>query len=147
MKKRPIGLTIFAVINFIFAGLTLLSFLVTVLSPGLREKAGLNLSVYTVLSPLVTSGLLIVSGIGFLKLSYRAGFLAGIALCILSLGNIVVFNALRGFEGFILHVPSMIYPTVLFLMLTFRYKQAFSTNKGPTEQTPAGNVLKAVPEE
>ncbi len=43
MTKRPIGLTVFAVINFVFSGLVLLSFLATVLSPTLRQQTGLSL--------------------------------------------------------------------------------------------------------
>jgi len=147
MRKRPTGLTIFAVINFLFAGGLGLSLLVTLASPALREQTGLSLSAYTILSPLLTAALLIVSGVGFLKLDYRAGFVCGITFCLLALGNIVVFNALHGFKGFILHIPSMIYPTLVLLMLTLRYRPAFSKHTETTEQTPAGDVLKAAPEE
>ncbi len=74
-----------------------------------------------------------ISGVGFLKLSYRGGFLCGIALCVLSLSNIVVFNALHGFKEFILHIPSMIYPVVLLLTLTLRYRQTFLRVAGAAE--------------
>jgi hypothetical protein len=125
MKKRPVGLTVFAVINFVFSGLTLMGLLVSLSSPDLRQAAGVALSAYSIMSPLLTAGLLAISGVGFLRLSYRAGFLAGVAVCVLSLGNILVFNTLQGFAGFGAHVPSMVYPVVLLLMLTLKYRHAF----------------------
>ena len=140
MKRRPTGLTVFAIINFVFAGITMLSFLVAILSPLLRDQAGLPLSLYTILSPLGTVTLLVISGVGFLKMSYRGGFVCGIAFCVLSLANIIVFNALQGFQGFLLHVPSMIYPTLLLLMLTLRYKQAFHSDEITTEPDAPANA-------
>ena len=144
MKKRPVGLTVLAVINFLFAAGCLLGLLITVASPSLREQTGISLS-YTFLSPLVTASLLTISGIGFLRRAYRAGFLCGLAFCILSLGNIVIFNALRGFGGFLLHIPSMVYPTVLLLMLTLRYQPAFSKDEGTTEHVVEGDALTRAP--
>ena len=144
MNRRPTGLTVFAVINFIFAGVVLLGFVVTLLSTMLPLKTGEFPSAYRILSPLVTAVLLVASGIGFLKLSYRAGFVGGIVLCVLSLGNVIVFNALRGFSGFLLHIPSMVYPTLLLLMLTLRYRTVFARSEGtipegadPPPSTPA----------
>ena len=147
MKKRPTGLTIFAVINFVFAGTSLLSLLVTVGSPALREQARLSLSAYTILSPLLTAALLLISGVGFLKLSYRAGFVCGVAFCVLALGNILAFNALRGFNAFILHIPSMIYPILLLLMLVLRYRDSFSPGDGTTEQHAAPLPSEGAPSE
>ncbi len=145
MKKRPIGLTVFAVINFIFGGFCLLGLFVTmVLWPGLRQQAGLSLS-YSIVSPLLTATFLIISGIGFLKLSYRTGFVCGVVFCVLSLVNILVFNALRGFQGFLIHIPSMVYPTLLFLMLTLKYKRVFQMNTEATEQGIEGNAEDSTP--
>ena len=140
MSKRPTGLTVFAVINFIFAGLMALSLIATVSSSSLREQAGVTLSAYTILSPTITTILLIVSGVGFLRVSYRAGFLCGMAFTILSLGNIMYFNAMNQFSGFLLHVPSMVYPTVLLLMLTLKYKQKFLEEKHNKSLDPTGDA-------
>lgn len=129
MNKRPTGLTIFAGINFIFSALVLFSLFTTLTSPELQQKTGLSVSAYTIFSPLLTGLLLIVSGVGFLLQNYRAGYLGGIIFCVLSLGNILVFNALQGFEGFALHIPSMVYPALLLLMLMFKYRQAFQYKK------------------
>lgn len=132
MNKRPTGLTIFAVINFIFAALVLISLFTMLTSPEFQKTSGLVVSAYTVLSPLLTGILLIISGVGFILQSYRAGYICGILFCILSLGNILAFNVISGFEGFALHIPSMVYPTLLLLMLTLKYKQAFKRSHETT---------------
>ena len=125
MKQVPIGLKVLATINFFFATLILISLLLTLCSPELRRLTGPSLSAYAILSPTITAALLIVSAIGFLKLNYYAGFITGLACSILSLGNIVLFSAMRGFNHLALYIPSMIYPTVTLLLLTLRYRQFF----------------------
>lgn len=136
MKQRPVGLVVFAVINFVFAAYTVLAFVMMFLVKGLMAQSGLSLKTYTVLSPFVTSLFLILSGIGFLKLSYCLGFIGGLVFCFGSLANILVFNALRGFQGFAPHIPSMIYPIVLLAFLTLRYKRYFK-NEQDTEPPSA----------
>ncbi len=125
VMKRPTGLTVFAVLNFVFAGLTLLAFVGMLAFPMLLEQSGQPLNAYAILSPTITSLILIMSGIGFLKVSYRFGFVGGLILCIGSLTNFVVYNALRGFEGFAVQLIGMIYPTVLLLFLLLKYKRVF----------------------
>ncbi|MBY7669125.1 hypothetical protein [Vibrio anguillarum] len=134
MSKRPTGLTIFAVLNFIFAAAGVLNLIALVVSPALREQANIAFSAYMVLSPLLTCILMIVSGIGFLKLHYKAGFIGGVMLCLLSLGNILIFNVLEGFQNITLHLPSMVYPTILLAMLLFKYREKFKLNTVSTEQ-------------
>jgi len=123
MKTRPTGLTVFATVNFLFAGLMFLSLIGLVSTSG--QQAQVPVTAYRVVSPLLTAVLLLVSGVGFLRLHYVAGFIGGVAFCVLSLGNILVFNAVNGFEQFATHVPSMVYPTVLLMMLVTRYRPAF----------------------
>lgn len=89
-----------------------------------------------ILSPLFTCILMIVSGIGFLKLNYRAGFICGLLLCSLSLGNTLIFNAIEGFQNIKLHLPSMIYPIILLTMLIVEYRTNFKLNTVNTEQAP-----------
>lgn len=122
MNKRPTGLTVFAVINFIFVAVLFIS-----LNKAFTS-AETSITSYAFLSPLVTCILLVVSGTGFLSLNYRTGYIGGIVFCIFSLGNIFAYNALNAFEGFTLHIPSMVYPTLLLLMLIFKYKHAFKDN-------------------
>ncbi|MBW2166696.1 MAG: hypothetical protein JRG74_11570 [Deltaproteobacteria bacterium] len=147
MKKRPIGLVVFAVINFVFAASCLIGLGIAVLVKDLMAQSGVSLNTYTLLSPVLTCMVLIVSGVGFIRMSYGLGFLGGLFFCFASLANILVFNALRGFEGFAGHIPSMIYPVVLLLFLTLRYRKHFGNDSKNTEQSPAGDVLRAAPEE
>ena len=134
MKPRPVGLVVFAVINFVFAAFCLLGLTITLVAKDLVAQSGLSLNAYTVLSPVLTCAVLVLSGIGFIRMSYGFGFLGGLLFCIGSLVNIIVFNAIRGFEGFALHIPSMIYPVVLLLFLALRYKKYFTSKIEDTEQ-------------
>ena len=127
-RQRPTGLVVLAVINFVFAALTVPSLLLHVFAPQVLEQGNLQLNVYTILSPTITAALLVTSGIGFLRMSYKLGFIVGLVFAIGSLLNILVFNALRGFQGFQLHIPSMIYPVVLILLLTIRYRGYFESS-------------------
>ncbi len=132
--KRPVGLVIFAVINFVFAAFCLLGLTLAVLAKGLMTQSGLSLNAYTLLSPVLTCTVLVLSGVGFIRMSYGLGFLGGLLFCIGSLVNIITFSAIRGFEGFALHIPSMIYPVVLLLFLALRYKKYFTNKIEDTEQ-------------
>ncbi len=134
MSKRPTGLTVFAVINFIFVAIMLMSLIAIITSLSLREQTNLGISAYTILSPLITAILMLVSGIGFLKLNYRAGFVCGNVLCVLSIANILLFNLLNGFQDFSMHIPSMVYPSILLIMLNFRYKNSFTHSIENSEQ-------------
>lgn len=122
--KAPVGLKILAGINFFFAALILASLLFALFSPQLRQQPAPAMT-YAILSPAVTGTLLLVSGVGFLRLSYLGGFVVGIACSIFCLGNTVVFNATRGFSHFAMYIPSMIYPTVTLLLLTLKYRRCF----------------------
>lgn len=135
MKKRPAGLTVFAVLNFIFSGLTLVGLLVFMALPAIRQEVGTALSFYTIASSLLMCVLFAVSGIGFLKLSYRAGFQVGVALCVFSLINVVILSVLLGFEAVGSQMLSVIYSVVLLLMLKLKYRDDFlSAEPGATEQ-------------
>jgi len=103
-------------------------------------EAGVSLNAYALLSPVLTCLVLILSGVGFIRMSYGLGFLGGLFFCFASLANIIVFNALHGFEGFAKHIPSMIYPVVLLFFLTIRYRKCFTPEQEDTEQFPAGDV-------
>ena len=114
-SARPTGLMVLAVIQFVFC-IALLAVLAT--SP--------RLGVYGVLSPLITSLLMVGSGIGYLRQDYKLGFVGGNILGIGSLANILIFNTVQGFENFAVHIPSLIYPVVLLGLLNLRYKDAFA---------------------
>jgi len=126
-QKRPKGLVILAIINFFFAALLVPTLLIYIFAPQSLAEADVDLNAYTILSPVITSFLLLISGIGFLRLSYKTGYIVGLIFAVGSLLNIVIFNALRGFQGFQGHIPSMIYPVVLILLLTLRYRRNFES--------------------
>ena len=114
-NARPTGLTVLAVIQFVFC-IALLAAFAT--SPGL--------SVYGVLSPLITGLMMVGSGIGYLRQDYKLGLIGGNILGIGSLANILIFSTVQGFENFAVHIPSLIYPVVLLGLLNLRYKDAFA---------------------
>ncbi len=114
-NARPTGLTVLAVIQFVFC-IALLAAFAT--SPGL--------SVYGVLSPLITGLMMVGSGFGYLRQDYKLGLIGGNILGIGSLANILIFSTVQGFENFAVHIPSLIYPVVLLGLLNLRYKDAFA---------------------
>jgi hypothetical protein len=122
--KVPVGLKILAALNFFFAVLILISLFFVLFSPELRQQNGTSLA-YAILSPAITATLLLVSGVGFLRLSYLGGFVAGVVCSLLSLGNTVVFNAMKGVSHLAMYIPSMIYPLVTLLLLTLKYRGRF----------------------
>jgi len=144
MARRPGGLTALAVLNFVFAGLGLLGVLAlfvvyrmadhlrtTAHGPGDRaaldalESMNTGLWLLIVASSLIATVLLIVAGVGYLKMR-RWGRLAGNAYAITAvasaiLGVVVIPAALGG--GFnIGTLINLIYPllTLFFLNVTFR---------------------------
>ena len=126
-KKRPTGLIVLAVINFIFAFFSLIG-LLAFLSPQFLEQAGITITPYTILSPILTGALLIISGIGFIKVDYKLGFISGNIFGGLALVNIMIGGVILG-KGLLIHIPSMIYPIVLLLLLNLRYKKYFAESK------------------
>jgi len=117
---RPTGLTVFAVIQFVFCiGILAIMLLAVFAAPR-------SLGLYGVLSPLITFVLLVGSAIGYLRRDYNLGFIGGNILGIGSIVNILIFNAVQGFENFAGQVPSLIYPVVLLSLLNLRYKDAFA---------------------
>lgn len=114
-NARPTGLTVLAVIQFIFC----IALLAAFATPS-------RLGVYGVLSPLITGLLMVGSGIGYLRQDYKLGFIGGNILGIGSFANILIFSMVQGFENFAVHIPSLIYPVVLLGLLNLRYKDAFA---------------------
>ena len=112
---RPTGLMVLAVIQFVLC----IGLLIVFAAPR-------SLSLYGVLSPLITGVLMVGSAIGYLRRNYNLGFVGGNILGIGSIVNILMFNAVAGFENFIAHVPSLICPIVLLSLFNLRYKDAFA---------------------
>ncbi len=116
--ERPGGLTALGIVNFVFAGLTGFSFLI-----GL---GAISHSAYTIASPLITIALMVVSGIGFMIMSYRLGYLGGNAFGVLSILNILVYMFTFAGQNFLVHIPSLIYPTIVLILINTKFKKYFS---------------------
>ena len=117
LPRRPRGLTVFAVINFIIAAVNLYAFYQVVPSP----EAALGPTIET----FFFATILIVSGIGFLRMSYRWGYVAGLAYAI----GAIIFPLVRSFTGGLapwLLIPILIYPMLLALLLVVKYRPYFS---------------------
>lgn len=133
MKQCPIGLVVFAVINFILAGSMVLGFVLFFLAkgfmPDLIAQSELSFNAYGILFTVVTFIVLILSGIGFLRMNYRLGYIGGLIFSFGTLTDILVFYVLSGFENPAQHIPNIIYPIVLLVFLIFRYKPYFKDDK------------------
>ncbi len=123
-QNKPTGLIVLGVINFVFALFSIVG-LLSSLSPQTIEQAGLNITPYTILSPLLTGALLVASGIGFIKVDYKLGFIGGNIFGVFALANILIGAIVLG-TGLLIHIPSMIYPVVLLLLLNLQYRKYFT---------------------
>ena len=112
--RRPVGLFVLAVIQFIF---TVLLIVGLIISPALGA--------YAIISPVATGIVMVVSAIGYLRRNFYLGFVGGNILGFGSLANILIFNIIQGFANFALYIPSLVYPIVLLVLLNFRYKDSF----------------------
>jgi hypothetical protein len=117
-RGRPRGLTVLACIQFLFVLAITAGFIA-------RTPTG----TYPILSQTLTVGLMLATAIGYLRQSYRLGFIGGNILAVGSLVNVLAFNASEGFQNITLHVPSMVYPALLLLLLNLRYRAAFATDR------------------
>lgn len=125
MKKSQ-ELALLAILNFIFAALVIAALLVANTSQPVRESVQSLQGGVSVFAALATFALFVVSGIGFLRRSYRWGYVAGIVLCVFCLGNVLLTGALNGFPHLAASLSSLIYPALLLCLLLFRYRGAFS---------------------
>ncbi|NKB72622.1 MAG: hypothetical protein GKR89_36585 [Candidatus Latescibacteria bacterium] len=121
MPRRPAGLTLFAIINFVLGGAALQSLIVTLLFPGQYPQYSIDPTPFKIATLSLTGILLLVSGYGFLKLHYKAGFITGCVFCILSLVHILAIEGLANTT-----IPKLIYPLILLISLNVKYKLYFT---------------------
>jgi hypothetical protein len=135
--KRPAGLVVLAVINFVFAAICMVSLAAVLFAGKLLAELGFTVTLYHVLSPLLTGTLLILTGIGLLRLNFWLGYLLGLVLAAGAIANIMVYNWMEGFQGLLFQIPSMVYPIVFFFLLTLVYRKYF-TGELRGESAPDG---------
>ena len=144
--KRPGGLTALAVLNFVFTGLGLLSLLALVAVLKFADQAmatasekdraaiaafgemGMGLWALIVGSGLITSALLLIAGIGYLKMR-RWGWIAGNLYAVLSIVTAILTGLLMpptlggGFN--LMSIVGLIYPVLTVILLNTTFKAEF----------------------
>lgn len=103
MHSRPTGLTVLAVLQFLFAA-SLGCGILMIYSPssefrGLLRLAGNVNPVYKILSPLITELLLVASAGGYLSQNRFYGYWGGNVLAGWSIANLVAYCVLHEFPG------------------------------------------------
>lgn len=147
-SKRPGGLTALAVINFVFAGFGLLSMLAMVALLQFADAAmatadagdraaiegfqnlGMGVWALIVSSEVVTSALLVIAGVGYLKMSRwgrSAGNLyAALAIASAMLSALLMPAALGGGIN-LMTIVGLVYPILTLLLLNTTFKDEFRT--------------------
>lgn len=159
-RRRPGGLTALAVLNFCFGGLAILmiplllagvSFIESQaesgqLPPGMEMPAMptgslLHLQVFLMF---IVAVLLIVSGVGYIKMSKVAGYVFGNIYALVSIAGdvtILVLNpqALAGGLGIIGLLIDAIYPVLTLILLNGPFRKVFTAPPvGPAGMGPGG---------
>ena len=147
--KRPGGLTALAVLNFVFTGLGLISLLALVAVVKLADQAmatasekdraaiaafgelGTGMWALLVGSGLITSALLLIAGIGYLKMR-RWGWIAGNLYAVLSIitaimTGLLMPSALGG--GFnLMSIVGLVYPVLTLILINTTFRAEFDPN-------------------
>ena len=142
--KRPGGLTALAVLNFVFAGLSLLGVLALIVVVAMADRLkstghdpqdraaleavehmSMGLWVLLVASAAVATALLITSGIGYLKMRHwgrRIGNVCALLTISVSLAEVVVIPSDLGGGFNIGTIINLVYPllSLYFLNVTFK---------------------------
>ena len=129
---RPGGLTALAVLNFVFGGLLLIIYLIAMAGlsalAALAEAAGAEISIglawVNLLLATVAAVMLIVSGIGYIKMSKTLGYTMGMVYAIVSIvSSILGVTAGMGFGAGT--VIGLAYPVLTLILLNTTFKKCF----------------------
>jgi hypothetical protein len=120
--ERPIGLTVLAVLNFMYAAFFLLLYgiLLSSSNPDISQTDYKQIIMFSVLC-----GLLVASGIGYLKMS-RWGYFLGNLYVAFQLFGLIFFLSVFGLRMIRTQIPGLIYPAATFVFLNFRYRTCFA---------------------
>jgi hypothetical protein len=132
--QRPTGLTVLAVLNFVFGGLGLLGLLALVALLGAFREAiqqatkeqlpSSGILYFLILLSLIQVGLLIASGVGYLGQKRFLGKGLGNAYAILALVGAVISIATVGKFDFST-IIGLIYPVLTLVLLNVVFKDDF----------------------
>jgi hypothetical protein len=128
-KKRPVGLIVLAIINFIFGIWELIYLWLLITSPELQKLSGYTNILYPVFSILLISFLSIISGIGFIMLNYYTGYIGGIICSSAAILNILIYIIFQNSKNLMMTCAGAIYPIIVISLLVVRYKEIFEESK------------------
>ena len=145
--KRPGGLTAMAVLNFVFGGLGIITYIlfivgiiaaVAILNAAIQQAQddgddakveeirlqmpNMSLSYVVLLLGLISSALLIVSGVGYLTMSRAAGYLMGMAYGILAIIAQILWITV-GNAGALGIIIGLAYPVLTIVLLNTAFKK------------------------
>ncbi len=89
------------------------------------QRQGVTMTAYTILSLLSTFLLLIASGAGYLSQNRILGYWGGNLLAVGLIANIMFHNFQEHFTRFSRHLPILLYPIVLLLLLNLHFRKEF----------------------
>ena len=123
---RPGGLTALAVLNFVFGGLGAIFSLLAIVGLAALAAAGASVAIVwvTFLLGLVTAAMLIVSGVGYIKMSKSTGYSLGMVYAIVAIANVII--SLVGGLGFgASAIIGLAYPVLTLVLLNTTFKKCF----------------------
>jgi hypothetical protein len=144
--KRPGGLTALAVINFIFSGWGIIGILIMAamfafvgmiptdeMEEEVRaqieafQEMGLPVFIFIFALSIIISVLLLVSGIGYLKLKKVMGRMVGNAYALIAIVYSIIYGMLLARElggGFnIMTIAGLVYPIITLILLNTTFKE------------------------
>jgi len=122
---RPGGLTALAVLNFVFGGLGLIGMIVFVAGISILERLGISVPILWVhfLLGLVAAAMLIVSGVGYLKMSKATGYSMGMVYALVAIVNNILGAVAIQFSVFVF--IGLAYPVLTIILLNTAFKKCF----------------------
>jgi hypothetical protein len=123
---RPGGLTALAVLNFVFGGLGALFSLLAIAGLAALAAAGVSVAIVwvSIILGLVAAAMLIVSGVGYIKMSKASGYSLGMVYAIVAIANVII--SLVGGLGFgASAIIGLAYPVLTIILLNTAFKKCF----------------------
>lgn len=125
LPRRPRGLTVLAVFNFVFVAIFLFTLWGILFSPQASLGDMTGTSFLAAMMIVFEIGILTVSGIGFLRVSFRWGYVAGLVYAVMAIASTLITTFMGGLELALLIFP-LVYPMLLALLLVVKYRPYFS---------------------
>ena len=146
-RQRPSGLTIMAILNFVFGGLGIIAlFVLAVVQDQLNKLTGGQLLTWAnylmLFMRLVTVVLAICSGVGYLGMKRLTGWVLGNAYASVAILNSILYAVLLEQFGIMTFVWT-VYPILTLIMLNLVFRQDFHDAEGRPPVKAVGIALLA----